>query len=558
MAQPASPPVPRHKYLTRWTQLVTERASWWTHWKDLSDYMMPRSGRFFVQDRDRGNERNGHIYDNTATRAMRVLSAGLMSGITSPARPWFRLETTDPNLMKSPAVKQWLNDVSGLMLTVFARSNTYRVLHSMYEELAVYGTACALIVPDYNNVIQLFPLTCGEYCLATNWKGQVNTLYREFQKTVHEVVTEFGYDNCTPMVQSQYDNGNLDSWVTVVHAIEPRTDRDPKKSDAKNMAWRSVYFERGSQPDQYLRESGFKRFAAVAPRWAISGGDIYGNSPGMESLGDIKQLQFEQLRKAQGIDYQTNPPLQVPGSLKNRDVERMPGGVSFVDAVGQGGGIKTMFDVQLELQALLSDIQDVRQRINDTFYVDIFLMVAQNDTGRMTATEVSARQQEKMLMLGPVLERLTNELINPLVEITFDYIMDAGIAPAPPPELEGREISVALISMLAQAQQAINTNSIDRFTAGLAGVAQLKPEVLDNLDGDAWADIYADSLGLDPRLLLSPDKVKAQRAQRAQAQAQQAQMAALNQGADTAQKLAATDTSGANALTDMTRQYSGY
>ena len=91
--------------------------------------------------------------------------------------------------------------------------------------------------------------------------------------------------------------------------------------DDKNMAYGSYYFEQGADDNKLLRESGFKSFPAVVPRWGLSGGDIYGNSPGMEALGDIKQLQHEQLRKAQGIDYQTKPPLQVPAHLKNRDVD---------------------------------------------------------------------------------------------------------------------------------------------------------------------------------------------------------------------------------------------
>mgnify|MGYP003704295815 CR=1 FL=1 len=170
----------------------------------------------------------------------------------------------------------------------------------------------------------------------------------------------------------------------------------------------------------------------TCPRWAVSGGDIYGNSPGMEALGDIKQLQHEQLRKAQGIDYQTNPPLQVPTSMKNRDVERLPGGVTYVDFAGGSQGVKTAFEVNLNLQYLLQDIQDVRQRVQGSFYADLFLMLANQADARMTATEVAERHEEKLLMLGPVLERLQNELLDPLIEFTFDAIMESGMMPPPP------------------------------------------------------------------------------------------------------------------------------
>uniref|UniRef100_UPI0025860B83 portal protein n=1 Tax=Pseudomonas sp. TaxID=306 RepID=UPI0025860B83 len=290
----------RDKVYTRWGQLKTERATWWAHWKEISDYLLPRSGRFFIQDRDKGWRRHNNIYDSTGTQALRVLAAGMMSGMTSPARPWFRLGTSDPELNSNHAVKVWLSQVQRMMLEVFQRSNTYRALHQMYEEIGAFGTGASIILPDFNNVLHHYPLTTGEYCIATNWKGEVDTLYREFQKTVHEVVAEFGYDKCSNSVKNMYDRGTLDQWVTIVHAIEPRTDRDPTKVDAKNMAWKSVYFELNGEKNKYLRESGFKRFPAVVPRWQVTGGDIYGHSPGMESLGDIKQLQHEQLRKAQG------------------------------------------------------------------------------------------------------------------------------------------------------------------------------------------------------------------------------------------------------------------
>jgi hypothetical protein len=548
----------RDKLQSRWGQLKSERASWWAHWKELSDYLLPRSGRYFVQDRNKGGRRNNSIYDNTGTRSLRVLAAGMMSGLTSPARPWFRLSTADPDLMQYQPVKAWLNDVTNLMLAIYQRSNTYRTLHQMYEELGTFGTAACIVMPDFDNVIHLYPLTIGEYAIATNWKGEVTTLYREFQKTVAEVVKEFGIENVQPSTRSMFERGSLDQWITIIHAIEPRADRDITKKDDMNMPWRSVYFEVGSAPDHYLRESGFKRFPGLAPRWAVAGGDIYGNSPGMEALGDIKQLQHEQLRKAQGIDYKTNPPLQVPTSMKNRDVERLPGGVTYVDLAGGSQGVKTAFEVNLDLSHLLQDIQDVRQRIEGSFYADLFLMLANQSDARMTATEVAERHEEKMLMLGPVLERLQNELLDPLIEMTFDYIMEAGLMPPPPEEMQGHDINVELISMLAQAQRAVGTNSIDRLLGTVGAVAQYKPEALDKIDADSLVDIYADGLGTDPRILLAQDKVEAIRAQRADAQQKMAQSAMMNQGADTAQKLASAKTDQQSVLTDVTRQFSGY
>lgn len=543
---------------TRWGQLKSERATWWAHWQEITTFILPRNGRYFRQDRDKGHRRHNSIYDNTGTRALRTLGAGMMAGATSPARPWFRLATADTDLNKYQPVKMWLDDVTKRMLIVFAKSNTYRNLHSMYEELGAFGTAASIVLPSEVDIIHHYPVTCGEYCLAQNYQGEICTLYREFEKTVGELVREFGYDNCSTTVRNMYKNGNLDQWIPIVHAIEPRQDRDIKKKDAKNMAWGSWYFEVGGEDGKFLRESGFKQFPCVAPRWAVAGGDIYGNSPGMEALGDIKQLQHEQLRKGQAIDYQTKPPLLMPASMKNRDVDTLPGGISFV--TDPNAVIRSAFDVNLNLQHLLGDIQDTRERIRGSFYADLFLMLHNATDTRMTATEVAERHEEKLLMLGPVIERLHNELLEPLVDITFTHMVSAGIIPPAPPEMQGMDLSIEFVSMLAQAQRAIGTNSIDRLIGNIGAIAQFKPDILDKFDSDQWADVYSDMLGVDPSLIIADKNVAVIREARNKAQAAQAQAGAMQQQSQTAKNLAAapTNQNDPNALTDMMNQFSGY
>ena len=547
----------RADLLTRWGHLRAERATWWSHWQEITTYLLPRNGRYFEQDRNKGHRRHNSIYDNTGTRALRTLGAGMMAGATSPARPWFRLGTADPDLNRFTPVKLWLNDVTERMQLVFQKSNPYRTLHSVYEELGAFGTAGSIVLPDPKTAIHHYPVTIGEYAIATDYQGRVNTLYREFQKTVGEVVREFGYKKCSTSVKNLYDRGSLDQWITIIHAIEPRDDRerDFKKKDNMNMAYKSCYFEQGGDGEDVLRESGYKEFPAVIPRWGIAGGDIYGNSPGMEALGDIKQLQHEQLRKAQGIDYQTKPPLQVPSYMKNRDVDSLPGGVTFID--GQQGKIETAFNVNLNLNHLLADIQDVRQRINSSFYADLFLMLANATDTRMTATEVAERHEEKLLMLGPVLERLHNELLDPLIDNTFNRMLEVGLIPPAPEELQGMELNVEFVSMLAQAQRAIGTNSVDRYVNSMGMVAQMKPDVLDKLDSDAWADGYADMLGVDPKLIVAGERVAKIRQERAMAQQQAAKAEAEQRAVENAVKLNNSKT-GDPSMMDMMNQFSGY
>jgi hypothetical protein len=550
----------RNNLLRRWEALKTERSSFWAHWQEITTYIMPWNGRYFRQDRDKGRRRANAIYDNTGIRALKTLGAGLMSGATSPARPWFRLGVPDPDLNSYQPVKLWLDDVTTRMHQVFQKSNTYRALQQVYEELGAFGTGASIVLPDFDNIIHHYPLTVGEYAIATDAQGKVCTLYREFEMTVSAMVKEFGYAECSPTVQTLYDGGKgLDQWIPVIHAIEPRADRDPSKKDNKNMAWGSYYFESGEGNGQMLRESGFRNFPAICPRWSIAGGDIYGNSPGMEALGDVKQLQHEQLRKANAIDYQTNPPLQVPVAMKNVEINRLPGGTTYYDG-SSASPIKSAFDVNLNLQDMLSDIQDCRDRIKQSFFSDVFMMLANSTNPQMTATEVAERQEEKMLMMGPVLERINNEALQPLVETTFTHMMEVGMIPQSPQEMQGQPLNIEFIGILAQAQKSIATNSVDRFVQSMTTVAQVKPEVLDNFDPDAWAATYSDMMGINPKLIVPSDQVQATRQAKAKAQAAQEQAQAMQQQSVTAKNLAQSPTSGgaSNALNDLMNQYSGY
>lgn len=548
----------RTDLLRRWGELKTERASWMAHWQELSTFLLPRSGRYFIQDRNRGTRRHNNIYDSTATRGVRVLSAGMMANMTSPARPWFRLETPDKALNKHAPVKQWLADVTQLMLDVFAKSNTYQALHQTYEELGVFGTSAKIALDDYQTVVHHYNLTAGEYAIATDYRGTVDTIGREFEKTVSQLVREFGKENCSQTVRTLYDRGSLGAWVPIIHIIEPRADRDLRSKAAKNMAWSSCYFESGGREDQYLRESGFKDFPALCSRWDTSGGDIYGNSPGMEALGFTKGLQQEHLRKAQAIDYKTKPPLQAPTSMKNNEVDMLPGGVTYYDGAQPGAGIRSAFDVNLDLSHLLEDIRDQREQIKAMFYADLWLALNQVDQGKMTAYEVAERKEEKLLMLGPTSERLHNEELNPLIKSTFARMIAANMLPPPPQEMNGMQLNVNFISMLAQAQRAVGTNSVDRFVGNLGQIAAVKPGVLDKFSEDDWADEYSDMLGVSPRLIVANDKVALIRQARAKQQAAMQQAAQANVAADTAQKLAAAPTNTDNALTDVTRAFSGY
>lgn len=550
----------RERYLKRKQALWNERSSYLTHWREISDHIMPRTGRFFESDRNNGKKKHNNIINSKATRALNTLASGMMAGMTSPARPWFRLATPDTDLMEFEPVRLWLDKTSRIMREIFARSNTYNSLHQMYLELGAYGTAFTFVSPNFDDVLRHFPMTVGEYALAIDSNQQVKTVYREIPMTVSQVIQEFGKEKVSTNIINKYDAGNLDQWVTVIHLVEPRYDREYGKKDAKNKAFKSVYFEAAADGSKLLRESGFDEFPGLAPRWMVLQGDVYGSSPGMEALGDVKSLQHKELRNAQCIDYQTKPPIQIPINMKGQEVNSLPGGVAYYDSSSQNSGIKTQFEVNLNQQYLMMDIDRTERRIDQAFYADLFLMLANDNRSGITATEVAERHEEKMLMVGPVLERLHNEMLNPLIDITFSRMVQAGILPPAPPELSGQNLQVDFVSTLAQAQQLVGLGSLDRYAMTIGSIAQMKPEVLDKFDADQFADVYAQRLGVDPSVLIADDKVAIIRKSRQEQMAQQQQMAMMQPMADAAAKIGSieTEAGNSNALADVMQGLTGY
>lgn len=557
MATAAEALSPRQRAQLRKQELILERSSWISHYRELSQFQQPRLGRFLVTDNNKGNKRHNSIYDRTPLGASRTLAAGMMSGMTSPARPWFRLTLADRDLLEYGPVKTWLHRVGVLLREIFSRSNTYNALHQGYFELGLFGTWATAVVPNFDTVLHHHSMTAGEYALGIGEDGRVNTLVREYQMTVRQLVERFGRNGVSQTVRNLYDRNHWHAWVPVTHMIEPNEAADPRKADAKSMRFASKYWETNANvSDGFLSESGYKRFVALAPRWDVTGNDVYGTSPGMEVLGTVKQLQQEQLRKGQGIDYKTMPPLQVPTTLRNDPQARLPGGVYYYDQMNPAGGVRSAFEVNLDLSHLLEDIRDVREQIREAYYADLFLMLANDTRSGVTATEVAERHEEKLLMLGPVLERLHNELLSPKIDLAFDYASDAGILPPAPPELEGMDLNIEFVSTLAQAQRMVSAQGMDRLFGTIGQIAALFPQVVHKVNALQAIDDYADMFGVNPELIVPDDVVQKRVAAEQQAKAAQQAAAAAPVMADTAKTAGDTNVQGLRDVMNMVQGYS--
>lgn len=526
------------KVRQRFKELQNERNPFDHRYRELAKYILPDSGRFEVTENALEVDRWKAVYDPTASDAVDVLSAGMLSGMTSPARPWFKLTTGNRKLDNRSDIKRWLAELTEEMQRVFLASNVYQALIQCYQELPVFGTACMVALPSADNIIHLHVLTVGEYWIAENAEQQVNTLYRRFTMTAEQLVSEFGREACSTQVQNAYDNNKRFDRFSVIHAIEPREDYIEGSRFGKAKRFRSVYFEEkvdDGTKNKYLLEEGFDTFPGLCPRWNIHGGCVYGTSPGMKALRQIKALQVEALRKAQGIDQQTNPAMMYPASMENHQIDFAPGGVSFYADGTTPQQAYPAVVANVNLQHLMLDIQDTRKQINSFFYKDLFTLIMSTPRTNRTAFEVDQMVQERMGLLGPVLQRLNMELLRPLIAMALTCMDRAGRIPPPPADVEG--LDVTFESILMQALRSAGITATDRYVAAIINVSNVKSDILDKIDFDAYADDMADKYGVDPKINRTDEDVEAIRSGRAQAQAQQSQMAQMAQMTDVAKTM---------------------
>ena len=534
--------------------LRTDRLPFWSFWRELADYYLPQRYVYLQSptERSKRTSRNQFILDGTGTMAARTLASGMMNGITSPSRPWIRLNIKGRREELPQAARIWLDEVTQRLMLVMAETNFYNSLAIMYLDLAVFGSAACYIYEDFEDVFRCYNSPLGEFYLGQSDRQAVNIVAREFSYKVRQVVEWFGEDNCSEGVREKWKKGGA-QWnddVDLVHLIEPNYDTPGRV--AGNFEFRETYWEakRPQTEGQVLARRGYRELPGIFPRWELTANDSYGTCPAMDALGDVIQLQHETKSKGQGLDKMISPPVIADIQLQHKPTALLPRGITYVAGVNNVG-VKPAYTVQLPLNDLSMDIAQVQQRIKETFHNDLFRMISNLDTVR-SATEIDARREEKLVLLGPVLERFENEALDPAIQRIYSIMERAGLIPEPPPEVAGAELEIQYVSVLTAAQTAVATIPIERWVGFIGNMAAVRPDVLNIPDWEETIRYYGTQLGVPAKLAVPRDQSEAASAQQAQ-QAQMAQQAATGGTlADAGKTLSETQVGGgASALSQL-------
>ncbi len=526
-------------------------------WKDIRNYQVPNRGNF---DEDKGKEgqRNDlKIYNGTPALSARTLQAGMKAGVTSSSRPWFREAMANRALMERSDVREYVHGVEEVIYQIYNQSNFYSMASLLYLEFAAFGTGAMAIKADFEDVARFDTYTIGEFWAAINARGVVDVLYRRIWKTAAQLIEEFGKENVSENVKTLAGNDNVDKLVKIIHAVEPNDDRIPNMIDAKNKAYRSVYYEEESleSGNVFLSVSGFDRFPYIVPRWSTKGADPYGtDQPGLLALGDAKELMSGTFDKKKGLQKNMDPPLQAPSDLVSKRVMNVPGGVTFYNQFSGSGnfGVKSLFENRVPLGDIREDLDTTEKRIESAYYVDLFLTILANDRPQDMKAEVAFQiDKERLLMLGPVLENLNDEFLDPLNDRVFELAEEAGVLPEAPADLRGENLKVEYVSSLAKAQKSSTISNMERFVSLGGAIDSLIPGTIDKIDGDEIMDEAGEVLDVPPKIVRSDEDVEVVRKAKQQIQNQKIMLEAGAVAAGAAKDLANAPVGTGNMLEQL-------
>jgi len=497
--------------VSRFEYLESQRANWDSHYQELADYMLPRKADI-VRKRARGEKRMELIFDGTALQSVDLLASSLHGMLTSGATPWFHLTLKDDELGRDEEVQAWLEDTSSRMMRAITMSNFETEVHEMYVDLVVFGTGCMFVEMDKKSM-RFSTRHISEFYVAEDQYGIVDTVFRKYRLPARQAVQRFGIENVGKFIQKTFEK-KPDEEVVVLHCVMPRKERDPTKKDNKNMPFASMYI--CMETKMVMQESGFQEFPYVVPRFLKATGEVMGRSPAMVALPDVKMLNLMSKTIIQAAQKLIDPPLLVPDDGFLLPVRTQPGGLNFFRS-GTRDTI-TPLNTGANIPIGLNMEEQRRTAIRSAFYVDQLLT---GGSPNMTATEVVQRQEERMRVIGPVLGRLMNEMLRPMIDRVFALMLRADMLAPPPEILQGLDVDVEYVSPLARAQKSSSLNSTMKALEILLPLAQALP-VADHINADGLVNHIMDSLGVPKKVVKPQSEVDAGREE--QAAQQQAMM----------------------------------
>lgn len=503
-------------------------------WEELAEFMLNnQSGQFKansatatdisgLNSTSPGSKRTRRLFDSTALQATQDLAAAFQGTLTNPATIWSKIRFKDEELNNDEDAVNWLENQNKLIHNSFNESNFNTEIGKAYQSFVTLANMLLLFEEDEDGGFRFTSLHLAKVAWAEDKHGLVDSIFRKFTLTAGQAVDRWGSD-CHPEILEAAEK-RPDAEFSFLHCITPRDKKEVKlnsvgraSGDKRPIA--SVYID--TSHNIIVEETGYYEMPGLVARWGTMPGETYGRGPGHLALPDTRTLNRLKQRGLEAIDLQVRPPL----FANQRDVlgqlDLRPGAVSVVK---DHNGIRE-FVSQARGDILQFSVEELRASIKSIFFLDKLLLPPRNETGEMTAYEISQRIEQMQRVLGPTLSRVNSELLNPLIIRAFKILIRNGQT-GPIPDIlkeRGIDIEIVFVNQLARAQQIQDVTNIQQWVQSVGVLAQLDPSIVDNINMDGVARHTAKILGVPEVAVQNQDVVEAIRQQRQQQmQAQQA------------------------------------
>ena len=518
--------------------LEGERYNWEQDWQRIADFILPRKNDIITK-RSRGENRNQKRYASIGMQSLSMLAASLHGTLTSKAVQWFDLETGNQEMDANPQIRQYLQDVARVMWMELNSSNFHSQVHELYLDLAAFGTGCMIQEEaaspgeEYDGLIfTSHPIQ--SYLIEENHNGQVDSVCIKHMMTARQIRDKFGESSMTRDHLAALNNSPLDQFE-ILHWVMPREGGggDDYTEDASKMPFKSCWIDRGQE--EIIREGGYQEFPFTVPRWSKSTGDMYGRGPGDTALADIEVLNAATRLELNAWAKTIDPPILVEDDGVIGKVNMRPGKPTIVRDVERS---VRPFQSNANMNFNQIKLGEYRNTIRQAFFADQ-LELPNRGSAEMTATEIQVRYDLMQRVLGPTLGRLERELLEPVIMRVFKTMARRGVVPPPPPAMgDILQISIRYVGPLSRAQKQAEINAFMTFLQEIGMVAQMKPEVLDLIDGDAAVRWLHDHHDLPSVVIVEERIVQQKREAREQQQAAMAQQQFQTAGAQDAKTMA--------------------
>lgn len=477
---------------------------------------------------------------------MKNLAAALVGNLTPGRLKWFSLSVDN----ETREEKIWLQGVANRMFELFNSASLYEHLYNSFYESSNFGCNVLGMQYDINMVYDFIPTTIGEFYLGEGANGLVNSCYRRFSMSAVQLYNSFG-DKIPEKIKLELERDNTENLYNVIQAVEPNPKYLPRWKNATNKPYIMATYLEDIRDSDFLEFKGLRYFPYLVARWDKTGGGIYGNGIGRIILGDVKSLQAYERDLAKASKKKVSPPLKASLDMKNAVKDISAEGITYTS---DPNGFTPLFNVVYETREALENINRISQRLYSQTYNDLFYALLNKDK-TMSATEASGIQQEKLTMLGSVVERLQNEFLKPLVQGGFLLGLENNEFPNMPKSLVGKELNIQYKSLLSMAQEIGELSSVERFLQFVATAGTINPDALRKPDMLAITNFYADKLGLDLTLVKTDGDVRKEKQQELLAQAedkaQEQQLRGIEVGAKAAKDYASAETISGGMVEEM-------